>query len=247
VRGIEYGGPTPLFCVPLAAPDLACLLAKARVAREAAPDLVEWRADYYQDAIPATLVRSLAQLRAVLGNVPMIYTLRSGAEGGAQNIPPETRQACIEAAAASGFVDLIDVELGHEIRLLEPLIRLAHDHAVRVILSFHDFNETPGNEALLDKIRMMDRRDADVGKIAVMPRCAGDVLRLMNVTLEARKAIPRLALCTMSMGSLGVLSRVAGFLFGSDMAYAMAQDKSAPGQIPIGEARAIAQGLLRYY
>jgi len=128
---------------------------------------------------------------------------------------------------------------------LEPLMRVAREHDVRVILSFHDFDQTPANEELLGKIDLMCRRGADVAKIAVMPRTAGDVLRLLEITLEARKRFPRLPLCTMSMGRLGILSRIAGFLFGSDMAFAVGQETSAPGQIPIAEARALAETLLK--
>lgn len=50
----------------------------------------------------------------------------------------------------------------------------------------------------------------------------------------------------MAMGRLGILSRVAGFLFGSDMAYAVSQESSAPGQVPIADARAISDGPLKY-
>jgi 3-dehydroquinate dehydratase-1 len=91
----------------------------------------------------------------------------------------------------------------------------------------------------------MHGQGADVAKLAVMPRSAGDVLRLLEITWEARNRFPRLPLCTMSMGRLGTLSRVAGFLFGSDMAFAVGQETSAPGQIPIAEARALAGTLLK--
>jgi 3-dehydroquinate dehydratase len=45
IRSVEFGGAKPLFCVPLVAADLNVLLRQAGVARELAPDLVEWRAD----------------------------------------------------------------------------------------------------------------------------------------------------------------------------------------------------------
>ncbi len=246
VRGVEYGGPKPLFCAPLVARDSAQLMAQAAVARDLAADIVEWRADYYPDPAPAALLDSLRGLRSLLADVPLIFTLRKREEGGAQEISRETRRACLEAAADSGMADFVDVELDNEDSLLEPLIRLCRDRGVRVILSFHDFAGTPSDKLLLEKIKLMKWRGADVAKIAVMPGTADDVLRLLNVTMEARKALPDLALCTMSMGRLGVLTRVAGFLFGSDMAYAVAQEESAPGQIPLAEARALAQGLLRH-
>jgi 3-dehydroquinate dehydratase I len=99
---------------------------------------------------------------------------------------------------------------------------------------------------LLAKISLMNFRGADIAKIAVMPQAHTDVLRLLEVTLQARKCFPRQPLCTMAMGRLGILSRLAGFLFGSDMAYAVGQESSAPGQVPVADARAISEGLLKY-
>jgi len=117
---------------------------------------------------------------------------------------------------------------------------------VRVILSFHDFQSTPDSGALLATISEMVRQGADIAKIACMPRHAGDVLRLLDLTLTARRMFPAVPLCTMAIGGLGVLTRVAGFLFGSDMSFAVGQTASAPGQIPIAELRAAIDLLDRY-
>lgn len=244
LRGIEYGGARPLFCIPLVAKDLKSLLAQAKVAVDLAPDLVEWRADFYEESAAFALVDASRQLRSVMEDKPVIFTLRSKAEGGGQHIPQEVRRDSIDAVAASGFVDMIDLELGNGTPFLEPLMRSTREHGVRVILSFHDFEQTPTSHELLLKIDLMSRLGADVAKIAVMPQTAADVLRLLETTLVARKRFPRLPLCTMSMGCLGILSRVAGFLYGSDMAFAVGQEISAPGQIPIAEARAMAEKLL---
>ena len=243
VRGIEYGGARPLFCVPLVADDLERLLPQAAVAHHAAADLVEWRADSYKDLTPAGLIDCLSRLRSLLASEPIIFTLRIRREGGAQDISQEIRRTCIESVAACGLADMVDIELCNETPFLESVIRVAHEHKVRVVLSYHNFDETPVREDLLTKIDMMYRHGADVAKIAVMPLGAADVLRLLEITLEARQRFPQLALCTTSMGRLGTLSRVAGFLFGSDMAYAVVCETSAPGQIPIREARSITEKL----
>ncbi len=246
VRGVEYGGARPLFCVPIVAAELGDLLDQARSAHDQAADLVEWRADFYEDLTVGSLIDSTGKLRRVLESEPTIFTLRIRSEGGAQELPQEIRRACIEAVAASGLVDMVDVELSNQPPFLESIAGIARSQGVRVIMSFHDFNDTPANGQLLAKIEMMNRLGADVAKLAVMPRTPADVLRLLEVTLEARTRHPRLALCTMSMGPLGVLSRVGGFLYGSDMAYAVVQKTSAPGQIPLADARRLAESLLAY-
>jgi 3-dehydroquinate dehydratase-1 len=110
----------------------------------------------------------------------------------------------------------------------------------------HDFNATPPSHELLDLIRSMRARGADIAKIATMPKTPDDVMRLLQVTIAARREFPDLPLATMSMGGLGSVTRVAGFLYGCDMAFAVGKTPSAPGQIPIEEARKITDLLLRY-
>lgn len=245
VRGLEYGGAKPLFCTPLVAADEGSLLTQAAIAHRLKADLIEWRADSFQDAAAEGFSDSLCRLREILPDEPIIFTLRIKAEGGAREMPQEDRRTCIEHVASTGLADIIDIELCNENSFIESVAGAAHANRARVILSFHDFKRTPANEELLTKIGLMNLRGADIAKIAVMPQTHCDVLRLLEVTLQARKCFPRLPLCTMAMGRLGILSRVAGFLFGSDMAYAVSQESSAPGQMPIADARAISEGLLK--
>ncbi len=245
IRGTEFGGAKPVFCIPLVARDLKQLVKQARVARRLEPDAVEWRADSYDESNGNSLVEASRTLRSVLDREPVVFTLRISTEGGAKPIGQDVRTQCISAVLRSGLIDLVDVELSNGSRFLQPIIETAHEHGVRVILSFHDFETTPSNEVLLDAISAMIRDGADIAKIACMPRDPGDVLRLLQVTFAARQAFPSIPLCTMSMGSLGSWSRVAGFLCGNDMAFAVGQEISAPGQLPIADARAMTEALLR--
>jgi 3-dehydroquinate dehydratase-1 len=246
LRGREFGGPKPLFCVPLVAGERAELVDQAEIARALDPDLVEWRADFSKDLTPAALVAAGKLLRGVLGDIPVIFTLRKKAEGGAQVMPQPARRDAIEAVLRSESVDVVDLELVNEPEFLEPLIGIARRHGVRVILAFHDFQGTPANEAILTTIASMAAKGADIAKIAVMPKVSGDALRLLQMTAEARRIFPKLPLALMSMGALGSITRVAGFQYGSDMAFAVGKEASAPGQIPIKDARLMADLLLRY-
>jgi 3-dehydroquinate dehydratase-1 len=122
----------------------------------------------------------------------------------------------------------------------------ARGRGVRVLLAMHNFDETPPSDALLGHVRAMQALGADIAKFAVMPRSLDDVLRVFQVTAAARREYPHLPLATMAMGPMGVISRVAGFLYGSDMAFAVGKTASAPGQIPIADARRMTELLLRY-
>ncbi len=246
IRGTLIGGAQPLFCVPLASADLTQLEAQAQVTLAMAPDLVEWRADHYRELTPGKVVEAASRLRSVFENRPTIFTLRLKAEGGSRDITHDKRIDCFEAIIDAREVDLVDVELSNGRGFLDRVVGPAHGKGLRVVLSFHDFTSTPASEDLLETIAAMNDQGADIAKIAVMPQQPEDVLRVFQVTLEARRRFPTLALSTMSMGKMGSLSRIAGFLYGSDLAYAVAQEVTAPGQIPLTEARALTRALLSY-
>ena len=246
IRAIEFGGPAPLFCIPIVPTDAADLTAQAVIAHRLHPDLVEWRADYFQTPTPEAFLAAAQSLRQSLPEEAIIFTLRWKAEGGVREIPQTLRQTLIETVLRSGCVDIVDLELASEPAFLDHLLPIAKSCGVRVILAMHDFSQTPPTEDLLSRISAMNARGADIAKLAVMPQNQADVMRLFQVIIAARKQHPHLPLAIMSMGALGSITRVAGFLYGSDMAFAVGKEASAPGQIPIEDARRIADLLLRY-
>ncbi|GAA3319496.1 hypothetical protein GCM10020331_026630 [Ectobacillus funiculus] len=77
---------------------------------------------------------------------------------------------------------------------------------------------------------------ADVAKASVMPVDKQDVLTLLEVTREAVDMLT-IPVLTISMGALGSMSRVMGWMYGSVMTFAVGANSSAPGQIPIDDLR----------
>ena len=246
IRGLEYGGSLPLFCIPLVPPALASLQEQAQIAARLKPDLIEWRADYFLTQTPEGLLEAASVLRDIVPDTPIIFTLRAKNEGGVRDLALPERQQLIGSVLRSRRIDIVDLELASEPVFLTALMSVAKDCGTRVLLAMHDFEHTPPSDVLIDRIRAMRDRGADIAKLAVMPRSPEDVLRLLDVTIRARREFPALPLCTMSMGALGTITRVAGFLFGSDMAFAVGQEASAPGQIPIDDARRTTALLLRH-
>jgi 3-dehydroquinate dehydratase I len=82
VRGVQFGGSNSLSCVPLVAGDLNQLLQQANVVHRLAPDVVEWRANAYNDLSVERLVAAASDLRSALDDEPVVFTLRRGEEGG---------------------------------------------------------------------------------------------------------------------------------------------------------------------
>lgn len=106
VRGREFGGSKPLFCVPLVAKDLDQLLAQAHVAHGLEPDVVEWRADSFDELSAENVAETARHLRLVLDCEPILFTLRIGAEGGKREISQDARAQCIDAILRSELIDL---------------------------------------------------------------------------------------------------------------------------------------------
>src|SRR5438128_149663 len=121
IRGTEFGGAKPLFCIPLVARDLKQLLAQAHVAQRLEPDAVEWRADSYSEISDESVVEAAHDLRLVLDREPIVFTLRTKTEGGAKPISQDVRAHCIDTVLRSGLVDLVDVELCNGPQFLEPI------------------------------------------------------------------------------------------------------------------------------
>lgn len=127
--------------------------------------------------------------------------------------------------------DLIDIEFftaGDDIR---ELIDNAHSSGVAVVCSSHDFQKTPDKNELVSRMVKMQQVGADLPKVAVMPHDSTDVLTLLSATIEMKNKYFVTPVITISMGKLGVASRLCGEVFGSAMTFASAGDSSAPGQI----------------
>ena len=117
---------------------------------------------------------------------------------------------------------------------LPPVLDLAHKHNTYVILSSHDFEKTPPEEEIFRRLAAMERLGGDIAKLAAMPRTPEDVIALLSATCRASRELT-CPVITMSMGPLGVVSRVSGRLTGSCLTFGTAGEASAPGQLPAGE------------
>lgn len=233
VRGVTLGTGRPKIIVPIVGRTQEEILAQA-AAVSAPADLVEWRVDWFDGCFdPSALLGCLRALRAVLGELPLLVTFRTAKEGGAREITPAAYAALCKAVAASGDADLLDVEAFSGDALVTGVISAAHAGGVFVVASNHDFQKTPPREELLARLEKMQDLGADLPKLAVMPQSPADVLTLLSATEEFVRCRADRPVITMSMGGLGVISRVAGQTFGSAATFGCAGQSSAPGQLEL--------------
>lgn len=231
VRNVAIGQGRPKVCVPIVAAAKEEILRAAENMEEIPADIVEWRADWYEDALQTEKVVQLAGfLREKLGEKPLLFTFRTAREGGEKALPAEEYEALNTAVVQSGYVDLLDVELLAGDEAVTRMLDEAHRRQVRVICSNHDFFKTPPKEEMLGRLRKMQQLGADILKLAVMPQSKRDVLALLEVTLEMSEEAVGHPVVTMSMASLGMVSRLVGEAFGSAISYGAVGQRSAPGQ-----------------
>lgn len=240
IRNLEIGKGMPKICVPIVGRTKQEILESAKEAIVEHPDVVEWRADWYTEVFRWECVEYMLQgMREILGEIPLLFTFRTQQEGGEQTIELLAYQELNERAAGTKLVDLIDAELSSGEETVKKLIKTAHDHQVKAVVSNHDFEKTPSKEEIVKRLRKMQELGADLPKIAVMPQCKKDVLTLLTATEEMAHRYADRPIITMSMAKDGVVSRMCGEVFGSALTFGTAGKASAPGQIEVGKLREV--------
>lgn len=237
VKNVIIGEGMPKICVPIVGRTVEDIIRQAEMTAEASCDLVEIRIDYFEHYDDIGAVRDLLETLDKIIIQPVIFTFRTDGEGGEGKISKEKYGAYLKQIIATGIADIIDVELFQGEELVKDIIREAHHFGIKVILSNHDFNKTPVKFEIIARLIKMQSLNADIAKIAVMPSTVDDLLTLLSATHEVNSQFGEIPIVTMSMGRTGILSRVAGQIFGSTITFGAVGPSSAPGQLEAGELK----------
>lgn len=192
---------------------------------------------FFQEVEKTEIVAELSHTIKKALNKPLLITFRTYKEGGELSLSEEKYFEIYETLIKQGCLDLIDLELFMPDKLVAQTITAAHEKGIKVILCNHDFDKTPSKQEILSRLQQMQLKGADICKIAVMPRNSEDVLTLLEATREMYENYADRPLITMSMGTLGMISRISGQVFGSAATFGSAGTASAPGQISVSELR----------
>lgn len=233
IKGREIGKGKPLVCVPVMDRDSAGVVQTVQRLAVLHADMIEWRVDFFDNVRDFNAVRKvLEEIAPLVKDTILVFTFRSKNQGGQLALSEETIYDLHQVAAESGIVDLIDVEF-FESKKPEKEIRILQEMGAHVISSHHDFEQTPTLDILHMLLNQMKESGTDIVKLAVMPQSTNDVLALLSATAYFHEKNPNHPLITMSMGSLGCISRVAGETFGSCVTFGALEKVSAPGQLPM--------------
>lgn len=239
IKGIEVGSGKPVICVPIVGTTRGAILKEAKELVEHRTEMIEWRVDWFEGIADLTAVQSvLMELEPLMEQTILLFTYRSHKQGGEGVLSIDKLMELDRIAAKSGAVDLIDVEfysLADESSFMLELQQLG----VHVITSHHDFTKTPDEMQMREILEDMEKSSADIVKLAVMPQNRMDVIHLMKVTTEFHEHYTDRPIVTMSMGQLGIMSRLSGELTGSCISFGAHGVCSAPGQMEQGNLQGI--------
>ena len=134
------------------------------------------------------------------------------------------KQTLIESMdAGAGYID-IDINTSVEVRTI--LVEYAMQKGAKVILSYHNFSETPETVFLKQTITRMFNDGANFAKVACMANSKDDSKRVVNLYSDFSNLI---AFC---MGKDGQITRVVAPFLGAPFTYASLRGvKTAEGQI----------------
>jgi 3-dehydroquinate dehydratase-1 len=197
-------------------------------AKKAGAGMLELRLDQFKSLELQYLTAVIKEIKKKT-RLPLIATLRYKGEEKflplRHRISEDKRLRIISSILP--LVNIVDIELRS--RIVKAVISRAHKLNKKVIVSCHNFEKTPSLKKLGSIAGEAKRKGADIVKIAAFARSREDVTRLMAFTYLS-KIRP---LVTVSMGSLGSISRIIAPLFGSCITYAAITKKAAPGQLSL--------------
>ena len=240
VRNTVIGEGMPKICVPIVGVTKEAILEEAKAITKLPADVVEWRIDWFENVFDfAALEDVMKGLREILGDMPILMTFRTSKEGGEKAIEDEVYADINIKAAQTGLIDMVDVEVFTGDEIVKKIIDGAHAAGVKVVASNHDFGKTPDKDDIVGRLRKMQDLGADIPKIAVMPNSKRDVLTLLAATEEMATEYADRPIITMSMAGTGVISRLAGEVFGSALTFGAAAKASAPGQMGVEDLKTV--------
>uniref|UniRef100_A0A5B7BJ48 shikimate dehydrogenase (NADP(+)) n=1 Tax=Davidia involucrata TaxID=16924 RepID=A0A5B7BJ48_DAVIN len=214
------GSPT-LLCTPLMGTTVDQMLIEMRKAKEIGADIVEIRLDCLRQFSP----RQDLEILIKRSPLPTLVTYRPIWEGGQYEGDENKRQDALRLAMELG-ADYIDVELqvAHE---FNNSINEKKPEKFKVIVSSHNFNNTPSVEAIGNLVARIQATGADIVKIATTALDITDVARIFQITVHSQ--VPTIGIV---MGERGLISRLLSPKFGGYLTYGALEAGaiSAPGQ-----------------
>ncbi|PIN14374.1 Pentafunctional AROM protein [Handroanthus impetiginosus] len=215
-----------LICAPLMADTVDQMVELMRQAKLQGADIVEIRLDHLKSFNPNADIEKLIRECPL----PTLFTHRPKWEGGQYDGDEKSRFNALRLAMESG-ADHIDIELKAAYEFFD-FIHGNKPEKCKVIVSSHNFNNTPSAEELGNLVARIQAAGADIVKFATTALDITDVARVFQITVHSQMPI-----IAMVMGERGLMSRLLCPKFGGYLTFGTLEGGkvSAPGQPSIDD------------
>ena len=189
-------------------------------------DYAEIRFDFLN---PNLVPDALQQIKKDLRKC--VCTLRPVSEGGKFSGSEKNRISIIKLIAEYNPF-LLDVEL-NTLSKNKNLRRYLKNTGTDILVSWHNFKQTPSNSALKKKLTQMKKISNNI-KIVTMAKSINDATQVLSLYKNNNTK-----LIAFSMGNYGRISRILCLFLGSPYTYVSLGKPIAPGQFSVDEVKSI--------
>jgi 3-dehydroquinate dehydratase-1 len=142
-------------------------------------------------------------------------------------------------AAIKAGAKYVDIEIEADSKQQLILIEEARKHNCKIIISYHNFDETPGLHELYKITDQCFELGADIAKLATYSKSNADNARLFSLYSIDKPIV------AIGMGSAGKITRLMAPLLGAEFTFASMDEglETAPGQINYSKMKEMLSGL----
>ena len=146
----------------------------------------------------------------------------------------ERREKLLKIGIESG-ADFVDLEIEADKQMLTDIRERVRCAETKLIISYHNFKETPQKSELETIYEKAIQYGADIVKIACAVHRQEDNLRLLSLCAEYQSVL------AIGMGPMGTFTRVLGPFLGNPFTFAHPDDQppTAPGQLPYSRMKSL--------
>lgn len=202
--------------------------------RSYAIDIIELRIDQLENISVDDVSKLVIKLKTLPKINKVLVTYRTTKQGGSGEITSESYMNLLSSLANVKEIDMVDIEWEKEIEIerFQQVIKKLQGQDKEVIISHHNFDETPSLDELQFIYFKMQKFNPEYVKLAVMPHNKNDVLNLLQAMVTFSDTM-NCKVVGISMSKLGLISRTSQGIFGGALTYGGIGEPQAPGQVDV--------------
>ncbi len=139
------------------------------------------------------------------------------------------RRALLLKKAIIAGAKFVDVEIESDSTFKADVIACAQEHSCKVIVSYHNYENTPSHEELCNIVSECYSQGADIAKVATTAKTQADCANVLSLYNQEKPLV------ALAMGTIGRITRVANLFLGSPFSFAAIDEAhaTAGGQLTV--------------